>query len=245
MKNLALGTGRWFALTAIVLLMAGCPKNKDDTPATETREYTVTVTNLTAAQPVSPLVMSLHNADIALFTVGSPASVALEQLAESGANGDLLAELDASEMTFNSVSGAGVLMPGMSESVTVTALLNAEQREALRISGVTMLVNTNDAITAVNGLDVTNLALGDSMSVTTVAYDAGSEANSETADTIPGPAAAGGMQEGFNAARDDIRDEIAMHSGVITQDDGMNGSVLVNSHKFDNPVLRVVVTRVQ
>lgn len=239
--------GRWSLLTCAVALLAGCPERDDDDPAPDTalREYSIQVTNLTYGQPVSPLVASLHNSEVRLMTVGVAASVALEQLAESGANGDLLAELDANAMTFSNVGGAGVLMPGMSETVTVSAEFDSAQIASVQLSAVTMLVNTNDAITGFNGLDVTNLAVGDSMTLTTLAYDAGTEANSESADTVPGPAAAGGAQEGFNAQRDDIRDQVAMHAGVLTSDEGSMGSVLTNVHRFDNPVLRVVVTRMQ
>ena len=48
-------------------------------------------------------------------------------------------------------------------------------------------------------------------------WDSGTEANSETAATIPGPAGGG---EGFNATRDDS-DTVSFHSGVISQDDGL------------------------
>ncbi|MDN3640476.1 spondin domain-containing protein [Simiduia curdlanivorans] len=237
--------GRWSLLTCAVALLAGCPKNDDPEPSTEMREYAIQVTNLTYAQPVSPLVASLHNESVRLMTVGAAASAALEQLAESGANADLLAQLNANSMTFNNVGGAGVLMPGVSETLTVSAEFDAAQLASVQLSAVTMLVNTNDAITGFNGLDVTNLAVGDSMSLTTLAYDAGTEANTESADTVPGPAAAGGAQEGFNALRDDIRDEVAMHAGVLTSDEGLMTSVLTHAHRFDNPVLRVVVTRMQ
>jgi len=74
-----------------------------------------------------------------------------------------------------------------------------------------------------------------------MAYDAGTEANSETAATIPGPAAGG---EGYNSTRDD-RDTVGGHPGVISADDGLTGSALDASHRFDNPVARITITRLE
>lgn len=229
------------------LLLTGCP-NRDDNdqpdPVTQTYGFTVTTTNLTAAQPVSPLAVVLHQPSLQLFAVGAEASEALEQLAEGGDNGPLLSEIRAGDAAFNAVSGAGVLMPGDSETLALSAELTAEQAQALSLSLVTMLVNTNDAMSAVSGLDVTNLAVGDSISVSTLVYDAGTEANSESADTVPGPAANGGAQEGFNAERDDAN-QVLMHSGVISADDGLVNSTLTALHRFDNPAMQVTVTRTQ
>ncbi|UTA46908.1 spondin domain-containing protein [Simiduia sp. 21SJ11W-1] len=230
---------------ASALLLAGCPdRDDDDQPEDQlqTLRFDVSTTNLTAAQPVSPLALALHQPSLSIFTVGAPASLPLEVLAEGGDNSDLLASLADNPEAFSTAAGSGVLMPGQSELLSVSAELGVDADVSLSL--VTMLVNTNDAISALNGVDVTNLGVGDSMTFTTVVYDAGTEANSETADTIPGPAAAGGAQEGFNAARDEP-DAVLMHSGVLTRDDGMSTSTLTGLHKFDNPALRITITRTQ
>ena len=104
-----------------------------------------------------------------------------------------------------------------------------------------MLVNTNDAITGINGVDISALAAGDSITLRSIAYDAGTEANTEAAAHIPGPAVGG---EGFNAARDDLADRVAMHTGVVSQDDGKAGSALTGQHRFDNPVAAVRIERI-
>ena len=75
-------------------------------------------------------------------------------------------------------------------------------------------------------------------------YDSGTEADSETAATIPGPATMG-QGEGFNVARDDRADQVTMHPGVVTQDDGLPDSVLDSTHRFDNLVAKVTVKRVK
>ena len=85
------------------------------------------------------------------------------------------------------------------------------------------------------------MAVGEIYSFNTSSYDAGTENNSELSTTIPGPAAGG---EGFNADRDDVN-VVAMHPGVVSKDDGLTNSVLSFSHRFDNPTLSVVITRVE
>ncbi|HFQ61119.1 MAG TPA: hypothetical protein ENK39_02315, partial [Epsilonproteobacteria bacterium] len=79
------------------------------------------------------------------------------------------------------------------------------------------------------------------MMIGLVTYDAGTEANSELASTIPGPAGGG---EGFNAARDD-KDFVSVHEGVVTKDDGLSTSALTQMHKWDNPAASVSIERVK
>ena len=98
-----------------------------------------------------------------------------------------------------------------------------------------MLVNTNDGFIGLNGVDISELGIDESLVLYARVYDAGTEANTETAATVPGQ---GG--EGMNAARDD-RDFIA----VVSQDDGLATSALDASHRFDNPAARIVITRIQ
>lgn len=237
-RSLLITTAALMAATFLV----GCGSDDNSNPATETsREYQVTVTNLSAAQPFSPLAVVVHDADWAAYTLGAPASVPLERIAESGDNAEFLAEATASENVYTAQSGAGVLLPGLSE----TLVLETDSEEAAYLSLVTMLVNTNDAITGMNTIDIGSLAVGETITHHLRSYDAGTEANSETADTIPGPAAAGGAQEGFNAARDDLLDQILVHPGVVTSDDGLAVSTLTHVNRWDNPVAHLLIERIQ
>ena len=104
-----------------------------------------------------------------------------------------------------------------------------------------MLVNTNDAITAVQQVPLNSIAIGDSYPLMARAYDAGTEANTEAAGTIPGPADGG---EGFNASRDDTG-SVRVHPGVISVDGGLEDSVLSEVHRFDNPVALFSLTRIE
>jgi hypothetical protein len=203
-----------------------------------TYSYQVTVTNLTYAQPMSPIAVLLHN-EGQLWTIGEMASVPLENLAESGDNADVLAE----SIVLSGQSGAGLLLPGMSEVVDVSYTFTDVNNAPMMVSLATMLVNTNDAFTGVNALAINNLAIGESISLTTSSYDSGTEKNSELMATIPGPAG-GGSGEGFNAERDDI-DKVTMHSGIVSVDDGLMISALTQAHRFDNPTLAVMVTRME
>ena len=195
-------------------------------------EFTVQVTNLTNAQPLSPIAAIAHSEGM-LWQIGEPASAALELMAEGGDNSELL----ATDFAMASSSAESPLPPGEQ----VTLMLSTEQLDSLKISLATMLVNTNDAFTGLNAIDVSSLAVNESLSRTSFAYDAGTEANSEAQGTIPGPADSG---EGYNEMRDDIN-RVAMHPGVVSQDDGLTNSVLTSQHKFDNPVARITITRTQ
>lgn len=72
------------------------------------------------------------------------------------------------------------------------------------------------------------------------AYDRGTEANSEQAGSIPGPADTNG--EGFNAARE-TDDYIRIHPVVVTQDDRLSTSVLTESHRWLGPVAKILIEK--
>lgn len=227
------------------LLLAGCGDSDNDskmkmveepdpTPTPVTYTYEVTITNLTLAQPMSPIAVLLHD-EGQIWQVGAAASDELEALAESGDNEGVL----GLSVALASRGGAGMLMPGMAETISV----DITNMMPMKLSMATMLVNTNDAFTGLNAVDITNLAVGESISLMTVSYDAGTEKNTESMASIPGPAS-DGAGEGFNAERDDVN-FVAMHPGVVTQDDGLSTSVLMQDHRFDNPTLKVEISRTQ
>lgn len=77
-------------------LLAGCPSDDNDsTTVSNTRQFEITVTNLTNHQPLSPFAVVLHKSGYHAFTDGQAASVALEKLAEGGSNAQLLTEANA------------------------------------------------------------------------------------------------------------------------------------------------------
>lgn len=237
-------TARLLAIGVTAFLAAGCDNN-DPQPAPPAPQppamanFDVTVTNLTNAQPLSPVAIVAHQSGYSVFSIGTAATPGLETLAEGGDNSALIAEATADAMVMATGSGAAPIGPAGSETIAIQVLQS--ELPGLTISASTMLVNTNDAITGINGVDVGSFAAGDSVSLRSIAYDAGTEANTEAAAHIPGPAGGG---EGFNAARDDLADRVAMHSGVVSQDDGKAGSDLTGQHRFDNPVAAVRIARI-
>jgi hypothetical protein len=192
--------------------------------------YSVTVTNLTYAQPLSPIAITLHG-DTTMWQIGEPASVALEKLAEGGDNTDFIA-LDSN---LASTTGEGVVLPGTSATLTISTT----EPTATYLTIVTMLVNTNDAFSGLTGVDISTLDINQEKSWSLPAYDSGTELNSEAVGTIPGPADGG---VGYVATRNDI-DLVGYHSGVVSQDDGLSSSVLTQAHRFDNPAVKVTITR--
>jgi len=219
-------------LLATVFLQ-GCSDDDDNSAGASNRSFEVTVVNLTNAQPFSPVAAVMHGAGYQGMMLGASASVGLEQLAESGDNSPFLSDADADGAVQNTASGTGVIGPSASGTVTLTGA-------GTRLSVTSMLVNTNDAVLAVNSLDVSKLSKDEIMTVSARAYDAGTEANSEAAGDVPGPAGGG---EGFNAARND-RDFVVVHPGVISMDDGLSSSALTEAHRFDNPVARIIIKRI-
>lgn len=236
--NKLIGYSTAFGMACLLSACGSSKNDRDDEVEVEPEiaMFEVTATNLTLAQPLSPLAAIIHSSDASLMTIGEAASSGLELLAESGDNSELLDSIEGAA----EASGAGVIGPGASETVTLE--LDVEMLPSMVLSVVTMLVNTNDAITAIDGVDISELSVGDTMTLTTIAYDSGTEANTETAATIPGPAGGG---EGFNAARDDVRDQVTAHTGVVTADDGLTNSDLNQQHRWDNPVARISIMRVE
>ena len=192
--------------------------------------YQVTVTNLTNSQPLSPVAVVLHTSGN-LWTIGGVPSVELERMAEGGDNSGLLS------LGMASASGMGAIGPGGNETISVTI----QDVMDAKLSVATMLVNTNDGFSGLNALGLGQLAVGESWSANAGVYDSGTEVNSEAAGTMPGPADGG---EGFNAMRNDTG-YVSMHPGVVTSDDGLGTSVLTVEHKFDNPAIRIMVTRTE
>ncbi len=235
----------YFGLLAFSgLILAGCSDNdSNDRTASPMATVDVTVTNLTANQPLSPMAVMLHRSNWQAFETGTAASEAVEQLAEGGDNSALLTTANATDAVLVTRGGSGALAPGASETLSLQVPVSALGN--LSLSMLSMLVNTNDAFAAINAISIPDLALQEPLELDALSYDSGTEANSETADTIPGPAGAGGLQEGFNVNRDDVRDAVYIHAGVVTQATGLASSALDESHRWDHAVAKVRIERTQ
>jgi len=192
------------------------------------RTFAVRITNLTRAQILTPPAVIAHRRGYAIFEVGQPASDTLTVLAETGNPGPF-----ADEAIFNPnvgavETGAGI-PPGHSLVVEITV---PEKVKFLSVAA--MLATTNDAFAAVRAL---RLPKGRRTARTRgVAYDAGSEANNENCDFIPGPPCGGPN----NRDTDSAEGFIHIHNGVH------GGADLVPAEQdWRNPVMQVEVTELR
>jgi hypothetical protein len=199
-----------------------------------TRYFEVTITNITADQIFTPLLVASHTAGMPLFTLEAPASPALEALAEGGDTGPLAAELGASPDVLDVEIAGGALPPGGSVTVSV------KTRGPFKyVSVAGMLIPTNDAFVALNGVRGPKHG---SVRFTVPAYDAGTEANNESCDNIPGPDAAcldpDSMRQGFEGTRDGAEGFVHVHRGIH----GI-GDLAPETYDWRNPVAIITIHR--
>ena len=192
---------------------------------TSGRMYQVTVTNLTRGQVITPPVVILHNADYSLFSAGQPASAGLVALAEDGVSADLVAALEIDGNVGSFVAGDTPIMPAGSLTFEV------ETSGLYRfVTVVGMLASTNDGFFAISSVELPI----HSATVDAVVYDAGSEANNESCDTIPGPPCGNPL----------VRDT-AGAEGFVHVHNGIHGFADLVPADLDwrNPAARIFVER--
>jgi hypothetical protein len=236
------------AAVSLITLALACTGKSHSAPVEETATFEVTLVNLTAGQPLSPMVVIAHNDGFTAFAVGQPASIALEHLAEGGESAPLLALANDSKSVYATAVGVGgPLVPGPSNKSTVTLTVPVSSLPMLRLSLACMLGNTNDGFTGISGQALSTLAIGATFTSNLLSYDAGTEAHTESGDTVPGPATAssGGKREAFNPVRNDEVDAVRLHPGIVGKDDGLPSSALTQANRWDNPVASLMVKRLQ
>ena len=140
----------------------------------------VSITNLTRGQTMTSVFVARHDDSAApLYTLGEAASDGLADMAEDGSATKLLAtwDPDANSSVGEARVAGGFIRPGQ----TVTIEFSVSDGKQL-LSLASMLVSTNDGFIGANSLD-----LSTSKVVYLNVYDAGSEANTESCDHVPGP----------------------------------------------------------
>jgi hypothetical protein len=197
------------------------------------RKYEVSITNLTRGQIFSPPIVISHDRSFRLFTLGDVASDGLTLLAEEGNPDDLI---DALNPRFDYAVADGPVAPGGSKSVTLK--IGKRGRSSL-ISVAGMLITTNDAFFAARDI----WASGKEKAVVLVlAYDAGSERNSEDCDYIPGPPCDTtpnlhdpAVPEGY----------VHVHAGIHgIGPEGQDPRVDPAEHDWRNPVAKITIRRI-
>ncbi len=215
------------------------------------RMYRVTITNATLGQPVAPSVIATHTRAFRLFNLG-PTPVegdadyalyfGLATAAETGSPIPLVDEVAASGGVREAVAlltdrTPPVLLPGESNSTTISAFGKAKY-----LSAVAMLGATNDAFYAVRGALLPK-SVGDVTHVYANAYDAGSELNEESADTV---GALGATDDdpttGFGINKNG-EGFIHLHAGIhgAGGPDGLDATV----YDWRNPVVEVTIERIR
>jgi hypothetical protein len=231
MKRLTTGIAIML-IVAYGMLSAGtahAKKGKKDKVST----YEVTITNITRGQIISPPIVISHKKDFQLFSLGNPASAGLALLAEQGDPTMLVTELSVIDSVFKYESAAGGIGPGASMTVEI------ETKKDFRfLSAAGMLVSTNDAFFAVQGVEVRKK---DGMIVEARAYDAGSELNSELCEFVPGPtttAPCPSPEVGHDPS--DSEGYIYIHSGI-------HGIADLDPTDYDwlNPVAIITIQKVK
>ena len=216
-------------LAAPAALLAGGGPNAN-------KSYQITITNLTggavvnsgapAGQIMSPPVVATHNNHLApLFVLGQPASSELRNVAEDAINGPLATTWGNSPSVMDVEQGSGPILPGQSATITVQAANGFN-----RISLAGMMVTTNDAFYALNGL---RLPGSGSVTYYSPGYDAGTERDSELCSKIPGPP----------CNHPNVRDT-AGAPGYVFIHSGIHGVGDLAPAQFDwkNPVAKITIT---
>ena len=165
-----------------------------------------------------------------LFKVGDTASAALQKMAEGGAIDDLSSQVTTAGGVVVENPAQGMLGAG---AMTMAML---DTQDNMYLSLTAMLLPTNDGFVGLDSWKIPSEA--GTYTIWLNAYDSGTEANDEI--NLPGPTAGG---EGYNNARNDV-DRVHIHPGVLSNAE-LTGSMLSPEHKFDNPVTKITITRMQ
>ncbi len=220
------------ALGAVIAVVAGLMLG-GTAAAQEDVTYNVTIENLTDSQPFTPPVIVAHSTGFDVFETGEAASAELSALAENGNNDPLVGVVSGASAVSAYVTGDGPIMPGASATLTIQA------PSGNYLSAAFMLICTNDGF---SGLDSLMLPASGSTTVDAMAYDAGSETNTEDfADMVPP------CQDIIGVSSDDagtgMSDPSTAEGGVVSAHAGIQGGtdLTVADHGWSDPVVRITV----
>ena len=209
-------------------------------------EVDIEVTNLTQGIYFTPLLVTAHNADTKLFSLGQEASTELQAMAEGGSLDGLVGIVEGINADTVTNPAQGLLAP---TATTMTSLSTSDGNTKLSI--VSMMLPTNDAFIGLNAWDIPTEA--GTYEVYLSAYDAGTEANNELIlegsgmPGVPGIPAAPGVAPGTNGTGVTTTEEnavIHVHRGNLGDDmaDGGSSDLHNTVHRWLNPVAKVTVT---
>ncbi len=179
------------SLTTLFMLSASYASHNDGNKKGKqgTRTMKISITNISNTVLTPPIVALCNQRMDPIASVGSPASSALEPLAESGDTTAL-----STIFTNNGCSQAASATPVL-PGETVTLEVQGNRRSFLHTAA--MILPTNDGFIYASGIRVKRIKWRGQLGLKS--YDAGTEFNDEVCTNIPGPQCGG---EGFNAERE-------------------------------------------
>ncbi len=214
-------------------------------PDDEFWHFDVTVENLTDGQPLTPPIVIVHDPAISAFTVGGAAPIGVQELAENG-NGVPFGGFFTSRLSqvSDGTAGTAPLVPaadpgGSGFAASETFGLHGRATDVITLGS--MLICTNDGFVALNGAALPGD--GETLVYDLVAYDAGTETNTEDfADMVPpcqGLIGVSSDDPGTGATNPDLAEGgvIGAHAGIVGGND-LDPAV----HGWTDPVARVTIT---
>ena len=192
--------------------------------------YEVTITNVTHSINFTPILVASHRQPVPIFETGSAASAELAAIAEAGDTSLLEEFLKSNRHVVDIGNSGGLLMPGDSVTVVVSAAEGARY-----ISLAAMMLPTNDGFIGVNNL---RAPWHGTDTYWSPGYDAGTEPNDEWCRNIPGPTCGGAGL----SPEPDPEDE-----GYVHVHRGIHGVGELDPAVYDwrNPVARITVKRIR
>ncbi|WP_372681989.1 spondin domain-containing protein [Desulfosarcina sp.] len=209
-------------------------------------EFTVTVKNLTNGIYFTPLLITAHDGKTHLFETGSPASTALQAMAEGGDLSGLVDMVGGPDRDTVVDPAGGPLAPG---GIVSDVYFNTKRTRNRYLSLTAMLLPTNDGFVGLDSLRIPRIP--GTYRYYLFGYDAGTEANDEHltgggAPGVPGiPGAPGGDAGtgGSGVPGADKNSTVHIHRGVIGDNDPGGGISDLDSaiHRWLNPVAEIVI----
>lgn len=259
------GSWPWLAAVAAVVL-AWAPSALSNRTAVRVDEskaydYLVTVTDLSTGQPMSPPMAATHQGSGVMWELGSVSSFALKEIAENGNNAPMYYDLqqgraagtvyDFAQAVSTQLFPSPIVPAGRASPVTPfpqsVSFRIRGSAQADKLSLASMLVCTNDGFTGVDGLALPK-AKGQTVSVPLLAYETGTELNTQTlADMMPPCQGLIGVASSTGAPGVAVSNPALAEGGVIASHAGIDlsqGGDLQPIHVWSGPVGRISVTRV-
>ncbi len=225
MKNIKMILAICMALLLCLLTFGTALADRD-----RGKTYSVTITNLTKKQVITPPLVISHASSYNLFMIGQPAGEGLVAIAEGGDTSTLAAMLGTRDDIVDYQMGGGPILPGHSMTIMVKGKSRHNQ-----LSVVGMLASTNDAFVAVKGVSLPAWWM---KTKNALAYDAGSEANTELCSDLPGPPCAG--DSGNERVTEGAEGFVHVHNGIHGVGDLSEANM-----DWHNPAAKIVIKRMK